>query len=127
MVVTVVHRPDKRCVAVHGVLSSNVVDVHPRTGVTQHWWLISAWYFTVSLSLAGCSDGRSLASSCPEVPWFVVRGKNRCVNIVEDIASFALTLSGALRDQGVNATVTQSMRVMAFFLSILRPARQPQM
>ena len=58
---TVVHRLDKRCVAAHGV-----VDVHPRTGVTQHWWLISAWYFTVSLSLAGCSDGRSLASSRPE-------------------------------------------------------------
>ena len=47
----------------------------------------------------------------------MVKGTNRCVNIVEDIASFALTLSGALRDQGVNATVTQSMRVMAFFLS----------
>ena len=38
-------------------------------------------------------------------------------NIVEDIASLALTLSGALCDQGVNATVAQSMQVMAFFLS----------
>ena len=47
----------------------------------------------------------------------MVGGKNRCVNIVEDIASFALTLSGVLRDQGVNAIVTQSMRVMDFFLS----------
>ena len=53
--------PPLRCVAAHGV-----VDVHPRTGVTQHWWLISAWYFNISLSLAGCSDGRSLASSGPE-------------------------------------------------------------
>ena len=45
--------------------------------------------FAISVSLAGCSDGS---------------------------ASFALTLSGALCDQGVNATA-QSMQVMAFFLS----------
>ena len=38
-------------------------------------------------------------------------------NIVEDIASFSLTLYGALCDQGVNATVAQSMQGMAFFLS----------
>ena len=34
----------------------------------------------------------------------------------EDIASFALTLSGALCDQGVNATVVQFILVIAFFL-----------
>ena len=53
-----------------------------------------------------------LPSWCPVVLWSEVR-----TAIVEDIASFALTLSGALCDHSVNAIVAQSMHVMAFSLS----------
>ena len=53
----------------------------------------------------------------PGVPCLWSEVKTAASNIVEDIASFALTLSGALCVQGVNATVAQSMQVMALFLS----------
>ena len=84
--------------------------------------------FAISVSLAGCSDDRSLSVFRRLASWHVrftvlvsrslwSEVRTAASNIVEDIASFALTLSGALCDQGVNATVAQSMQVMAFFLS----------
>ena len=75
--------------------------------------------FAISVSLAGCSDGRSLSVFRRMTSWHVrftvlvsrslwSEVRTAASNIVEDIA---------LCDQGVNATVAQSMQVMAFFLS----------
>ena len=68
--------------------------------------------FAINVSLAGCSDGRSLSVFRRLASWHVrltvlvsrslwSEVRTAVSNIVEDIASFALTLSGALCDQGV--------------------------
>ena len=69
--------------------------------------------FAIRVSLAGCSDGRSLSVFRRLASWHVrftvlvhrsswSEVRTAVSNIVEDIASFALTLSGALCDQGVH-------------------------
>ena len=79
-------------------------------------------------SLIGCSDRRSLSVFRRLTSWhirftvLVFRSlwsevRTAASTIVEDIASFALTLSCTLCDQSVNATVAQSMQVVALSLS----------